>query len=91
MTHSMASQVLFLLMNAPDNVPIDAEDVELMMAAWLKKRGLLDDSSRIKEMVDNVNRMDVTLEHCAMAVCRYFDEDFDKEAFDFAQYLYRII
>lgn len=85
------AEVLHLLISAPDHMDIDANDIEEMMFAYMNQKNYLTDgttdSDRIKEMVDEVNRRDVTIEHCHTAVRNWIEFESAKvaEYFDLHQ------
>lgn len=78
------AEVLHLLISAPDHMDIDANDVEEMMFAYMNQKNYLTDgttdSDRIKEMVDEVNRKDVTYDHCVTAVRNWVEFGCAEEA-----------
>lgn len=85
------AEVLHHLIGAPDHLDIDANDIEEMIFAYMNQKDYLTDgttdSDRIKAMVDEVNRIDVTIDHCQTAVRNWVEFESAKvaEYFDVQQ------
>ena len=75
--HRSITEVLYHLINASDSLDLTANDIEEMMWGYMNQRGYVDDgatdSDRIKAMVDEVNRRDVTLVHCIEGVRNWIE------------------
>ena len=81
--HRSIAEVLYHLINASDTIDLDANDIEEMIWAYFIRReygSSMADYTRIKQMVDEVNRQDVTLVHCIAAVRNWVEFESADEA-----------